>query len=183
MHPRTHPSTDPGDQPHRHRRQQNHHHVLSSHHIDPDRNYWRNQQKTPADGRGICNPSRDSSVTYDSTHHSSGAKGIRTPDLLDANESTWAFVAVDFVGRRGKRQVNRLEAFTSEERRRSYCGRIADARPIQLHGEKALAVQGEGDHRRGAPPPFRHRRTTVAIVRTAQSRAECNPNPIWEVPD
>jgi transposase InsO family protein len=25
----------------------NHHHVLSSHHIDPDRNYWRNQQKTP----------------------------------------------------------------------------------------------------------------------------------------
>jgi transposase InsO family protein len=32
------------------------HHVLSSHHIDPDRNYWRNQNKTPADGRGICNP-------------------------------------------------------------------------------------------------------------------------------
>jgi hypothetical protein len=32
------------------------HHLLSSHHIDPDHNYWRNQQKTPADGRGICNP-------------------------------------------------------------------------------------------------------------------------------
>jgi transposase InsO family protein len=25
----------------------NHHHVLSSHHIDPDRNYWRNQTKNP----------------------------------------------------------------------------------------------------------------------------------------
>jgi hypothetical protein len=40
------------------------HHILSSHHIDPAKNYWRNQQKTPADGRGnlspmtrlICNP-------------------------------------------------------------------------------------------------------------------------------
>ena len=27
-----------------------------------------------------------------------GAKGIRTPDLLDANEWTWAFVAVDRIG-------------------------------------------------------------------------------------
>jgi hypothetical protein len=32
------------------------HHVLSSHHIDPDRNYWRNQQKHPADGRGDLSP-------------------------------------------------------------------------------------------------------------------------------
>jgi transposase InsO family protein len=32
------------------------HHVLSSHTIDPQKNYWRNQNKTPADGRGICNP-------------------------------------------------------------------------------------------------------------------------------
>jgi transposase InsO family protein len=36
------------------------HHVLSSHHIDPDKNYWRNQQKTP--GRW---PGR--SVTDDAT--------------------------------------------------------------------------------------------------------------------
>jgi transposase InsO family protein len=28
------------------------HHVLSSHTIDPEKNYWRNQDKTPADGRG-----------------------------------------------------------------------------------------------------------------------------------
>jgi hypothetical protein len=27
-----------------------------------------------------------------------GAKGIRTPDLLDANESTWAFGLADSVG-------------------------------------------------------------------------------------
>jgi hypothetical protein len=28
------------------------HHLLSSHHIDADRNYWPNQQKTPTKGRG-----------------------------------------------------------------------------------------------------------------------------------
>jgi hypothetical protein len=26
--------------------------LIAGHHIDPDRNYWRNQNKTPADGRG-----------------------------------------------------------------------------------------------------------------------------------
>ncbi|VDM86503.1 hypothetical protein MB901379_00021 [Mycobacterium basiliense] len=26
--------------------------LIASHTIDPDHNYWRNQQKTPADGRG-----------------------------------------------------------------------------------------------------------------------------------
>jgi transposase InsO family protein len=35
------------------------HHVLSSHHIDPDRNYWRNQQKDPGrwPGRSVTNDS------------------------------------------------------------------------------------------------------------------------------
>jgi hypothetical protein len=28
------------------------HHVLSSHHIDPDRNYWRNQNKNPGQRPG-----------------------------------------------------------------------------------------------------------------------------------
>jgi hypothetical protein len=32
-------------------------------------------------------------------------KGIRTPDLLDANEYTWAFVASSCVGRARKPQV------------------------------------------------------------------------------
>jgi hypothetical protein len=27
------------------------HHLIASHHIDLDRNYWRNQQKSPAKGR------------------------------------------------------------------------------------------------------------------------------------
>lgn len=29
--------------------------LIASHTIDPNHNYWRNQQKTPADGRGTCN--------------------------------------------------------------------------------------------------------------------------------
>jgi transposase InsO family protein len=33
------------------------HHILSSHHIDPDKNYWRNQQKNPGrwPGRSVTN--------------------------------------------------------------------------------------------------------------------------------
>ncbi|OBC12619.1 hypothetical protein A5784_32850 [Mycobacterium sp. 852013-50091_SCH5140682] len=27
-------------------------HLIAGHHINPDRNYWPNQQKTPAKGRG-----------------------------------------------------------------------------------------------------------------------------------
>jgi hypothetical protein len=30
--------------------------LIASHTINPDRNYWRNQQKTPADGRGKLSP-------------------------------------------------------------------------------------------------------------------------------
>lgn len=37
------------------------HHILSSHHIDPNRNYWRNQQKIPGRWPG-------KTVTHDSTH-------------------------------------------------------------------------------------------------------------------
>jgi hypothetical protein len=32
------------------------HHVLSSHRIDPDRNYWRNQQKNPGQQPGNLQP-------------------------------------------------------------------------------------------------------------------------------
>jgi Integrase core domain len=39
----------------------NHHRVLSSHHIDPDRNYWRNQTNIPGRWPG-------KSVTDDATH-------------------------------------------------------------------------------------------------------------------
>jgi hypothetical protein len=37
------------------------HHILSSHHIDPDKNYWRNQTKNPGRWPG-------KSVTNDATH-------------------------------------------------------------------------------------------------------------------
>ncbi|CAM3174491.1 hypothetical protein X011_08410 [Mycobacterium tuberculosis variant microti OV254] len=36
------------------------HHVLSSHHIDPNKNYWRNQNKT--------RPMAGESVTHDARH-------------------------------------------------------------------------------------------------------------------
>ena len=39
-----------------------------------------------------------------------------TPDLLDANESTWAFVAIDRVGSVQKSEVRRLGALASEGR-------------------------------------------------------------------
>jgi hypothetical protein len=48
------------------------------------------------------------------------------PDLIDANEWTWAFVGVDRVGNDENRQVSALTALVGEDRRRSYCGRAAD---------------------------------------------------------
>ena len=44
--------------------------VLSTHTIDPDRSYWRNQQKRPGRWPGR-NQSLDSSVAHDPTHHRS----------------------------------------------------------------------------------------------------------------
>ncbi len=37
------------------------------------------------------------------------------PDLLDANETTWAFAAVDRIGSVKNRQVKRLATLTSGE--------------------------------------------------------------------
>jgi len=42
-----------------------------------------------------------------------GAKGIRTPDLLDANETNWAFADVDCVGLANNQQVKRLAALAT----------------------------------------------------------------------
>ena len=50
--------------------------VLSRHIIDPDRNYWRNQQKAPADGQGVTN---------DSTHLSHMTRLITKWSLGDSN--------------------------------------------------------------------------------------------------
>jgi hypothetical protein len=51
-----------------------------------------------------------------------------TADLLDANETTWAFVDVDHVGRVKKRQVKKLATLVSVGVCWNYCGRIADGR-------------------------------------------------------
>src|SRR5699024_4539823 len=47
-------------------------------------------KEAPAAGRGkLCKQSRDSSDKHHATHHKSGAEGIRTPDLLVANETRY----------------------------------------------------------------------------------------------
>jgi hypothetical protein len=46
-------------------------------------------------------------------------------DLRDANESTWAFVAVDDVDCTEKRQVIAFVTMANGEPSLSYCGRIA----------------------------------------------------------
>jgi hypothetical protein len=45
------------------------------------------------------------------------------PDLLDANESNWAFVGVDRVDLTENRHVKDFVTLASEDRCRSYCGR------------------------------------------------------------
>src|SRR5690349_17513344 len=57
-----------------------------------------------------------------------GAKGNRTPDLLDANESTWAFVAVNTVGCDRKSLARALVMLAGDGGSRNCCGRVADAR-------------------------------------------------------
>jgi hypothetical protein len=72
-------------------------------------------------------------------------KLIRVPDLLDANESTWAFVVANRVGREGKLQFRRLEPLGADDRSRSYCGRTADAHAVPSTGGR----EGAGCSRRG----------------------------------
>jgi hypothetical protein len=70
----------------------------------------------------------------------------RIPDPLDANESTWAFVAVYCVGLEGNPQANGLEPLASNGGRLNYCGRTADESfsRIRPERERALAVRGGG---------------------------------------
>ena len=54
-------------------------------HLTPAKTYWRNNDKTRADGPGPNSDlRRDSCETYVATHHKCGAEGIRTPDPLHA---------------------------------------------------------------------------------------------------
>src|SRR5271168_2521295 len=52
---------------------------------------------------------------------SGGAKGIRTPDLLDANESTWAFAASSCDGCAMKLQVSGLVVAAAGNHRKLWC--------------------------------------------------------------
>ena len=76
-------------------------------------------------------------------------------DLLDANESTWAFVAVDFVGCGDNYQVKRLATLASTGGSRNYCGPTANGRS-ELDGERAGAgcTRRAVVHGKGAPHPF-----------------------------
>ena len=51
-----------------------------------------------------------------------GAKGIRTPALLDAIESTWTFATLGRVGYDRKVQVTASGSLTTEDCRRNHCG-------------------------------------------------------------
>ena len=71
------------------------------------------------------------------------------PDLLDANECTWAFVNVGIVGRNAKQHVKTLAALAKKDGCRSYCGRTADATAPRSPGER----EGAGRARHALPGP------------------------------
>jgi hypothetical protein len=60
------------------------------------------------------------------------SNGLLGTDLLDANESTMAFVVVDGVGSAGKSQASGLESLASLCGCLNYCGRTADASLVLL---------------------------------------------------
>ena len=55
--------------------------ILSTHRIEPDRQYWRNQQKSPGrwPGAKSVTSCRDSDVSYVATHHTVRPKGFEPP--------------------------------------------------------------------------------------------------------
>jgi hypothetical protein len=85
------------------------------------------------------------------------AFAVLTTGLLDANETNWAFVVVDGVGRVNNQQVRTLARLTRHDGCRSYCGRIADGAlfdPDSTERERALAVRGaQSLALRGTPTP------------------------------
>ena len=86
--------------------------------------------------------------------HRSVSGGVR-PDLIDANETTWAFVAVCLVEFVRSQQVKQLAKLASWNGCRRYCGRTADCDPslrFRPERERALAVRGVGSAGKGEPP-------------------------------
>ena len=73
-------------------------------------------------------------------------------DLLDANESTWAFVAVDRVGCRTNSQVKALARRRPLRKLlRTDCGRGPTC-AVRSEREQMLAVRGDAQRPYGAPP-------------------------------
>jgi hypothetical protein len=70
--------------------------ILSTHSINPDRGYWRNQQESPTDGQGVTN---------DSTHLSHMTRLITTVELLGRYSKTPVPLAVPGPRRRGSSLV------------------------------------------------------------------------------
>jgi hypothetical protein len=64
------------------------------------------------------------------------SNGMLSADLLDANESTWAFAAIYRVDCVKNPLVSGLAALASIGPRRNYCGRIADAAHGAIAGER-----------------------------------------------
>jgi hypothetical protein len=76
-------------------------------------------------------------------------------DLLDANETAWAFADVDCVGFVNNQQVKRLRALATSVCCRSYCGRTADGATSGHTGVRAGAGLARRHivRERGTPTP------------------------------
>ena len=86
---------------------------------------------------------------------------MRTADLLDANETTWAFVAVERVGRVRTALVRGLAALAAKDRYRNYCGRSTSI-PSQRK-RRRWPIKAQVQHGRGAP--------TIPLPNTCRSSA------------
>lgn len=90
--------------------------------VDAQRKHIRDAGPGLADSPLACircarTASDESQVAYEA---------VTAHDLLDANESTWAFVFVGGVGWNGTLLVKSLVGLASIDGCRSYCGRTAD---------------------------------------------------------
>lgn len=106
--------------------------------------------------------------------HRSVSGGVR-PDLIDANETTWAFVAVCFVEFVRSQQVKQLAKLASWNGCRRYCGRTADCDPslrFRPERERALAVRGVGHVTSGDPPPH------CAVLSPVSLASAANPSSV-----
>jgi hypothetical protein len=78
---------------------------------------------------GLAGPGSSSQLTHAigfTSRFLGGAKGNRTPDLLDANETTWALAAESCIDIATNPQVRRLALTVTKSCRKFYCGLAAD---------------------------------------------------------